>query len=161
MGRRCTVCTHPERRRIEKALVSTEKLAGIAERFGTTKSSLCRHRQDHLPAHLAKAQEVEDIGQALDVVQQLKVINAACLEVLAKARASDKHRTMLHAADRIQKQIELQARLLGELQDQQTVNVAVVMDPQWVEIRSRVLGALSPHPEARGAVVGALRELET
>ncbi|MCP4545449.1 MAG: hypothetical protein GY835_03145, partial [bacterium] len=81
---------------------------------------------------------------------------AACLEVLKRARADGKDSTLLRAVDRIHKQIELQARLLGEIQEAQTtVNVAVL--PEWHGIRQVVIEALHPYPEARLAVVRALK----
>ena len=90
--------------------------------------------------------EARQTGQAIDVVQQLKAINAACLEVLKKARADGKHALSLRAVDRIAKQIELQAKLLGDIQDGQTVNIAIM--PEWHGIRQVVADALRPHPEA-------------
>ncbi|MCZ6508510.1 MAG: hypothetical protein O7A04_10770 [Acidobacteria bacterium] len=178
MPRRCTICTHPEHHAIEKALVSGETYRAIARTYRVGTSSLWRHKKEHLPAQLLKAREAEEVdhaidvvkqikareaeevGHAIDIVKQLKAINAASLEVLQNARASKRDSTLLRAVDRIHRQIELQARLLGDLQDQQTVNVAVVMDPQWLAIRSTLLRTLSPHPEARTAVVSALREIE-
>lgn len=88
-------------------------------------------------------------------MQQLKAINAACLEVLRQARADGKHSILLRAVDRIARQIELQARLLGQIQETQTVNVAIL--PEWQGVRQRVLEALRPYPEAREAVVRALK----
>ena len=92
---------------------------------------------------------------AIDAMQQLKAINAACLEVLRKAREAEDHSILLRAVDRIVRQIELQARLLGELQEGQTVNVAIL--PEWHGLRQRVLEALRPFPEARLAVARALQ----
>ena len=54
----------------------------------------------------------------------------------------------------MQKQIELQAKLLGELQNGQTVNVLVA--PEWVSLRATILVALVQFPDAREAVVEAL-----
>ena len=100
--------------------------------------------------------EAEDSRQAIDIIQQLRVVNAATLEVVKKARADGKDSTLLRAVDRIHKQIELQARLLGEIQEAQTtVNVAVL--PEWHGIRQVVIEALHPYPEARLAVVRALK----
>jgi len=47
------------------------------------------------------------------------------------------------------------AKLLGQIQDGATVNVAVL--PEWHGIRQQILEALRPYPEARLAVVQALR----
>ncbi|HSL82923.1 MAG TPA: hypothetical protein VLF66_09110, partial [Thermoanaerobaculia bacterium] len=137
--------------------VADVPLREIAGRCPVSRSALHRHKQEHLPAHLAKAHEEESIGQAIDVVRQLKAINAACLEILQSSRADKKHAISLKAVDRIQKQIELQARLLGELQETgPTVNVLVA--PEWRELRVTVLQALTPYPEARAAVAEVLTD---
>jgi hypothetical protein len=175
MARRCTICHHPDRAEIEKALVQSEPFRDVAERFGTSASALHRHKNSHLPAHLAKAyeagqvvqatevaQEAEahkarDLGSAIDVAVQLRAINAACLEILQKSRADGKHSISLGAVDRIHRQLELQAKLLGELQDSgPTVNVLIA--PEWHQVRVNVLQALTPFPEARSAVAKVLQD---
>ena len=102
-----------------------------------------------------KAKEEETVGEAIDVVRQLKAINVACLEILQKSRADGAHAVSLRAVDRIQKQIELQARLLGELQEQGP-QVNVLIAPEWHEIRVTLLQALERFPEARAAVAEVL-----
>jgi hypothetical protein len=91
------------------------------------------------------------------VVQQLRAINSACLEVLQKSRTDGKHSLSLQAVDRIHRQIELQAKLLGELQETGP-QVNVLVAPEWREIRVNVLAALSPFPEARSAVAKVLQD---
>ncbi|NJL30006.1 MAG: hypothetical protein HC897_19990, partial [Thermoanaerobaculia bacterium] len=75
---------------------------------------------------------------------------------LRKAREAEDHSILLRAVDRIARQIELQARLLGELQEGQTVNVLVM--PEWQRVRQLVVEALRPYPEARAAVARVLRD---
>ena len=156
MSRRCTICIHPERHEIDKALVAGRTYRAIAEKYRTSKTSLFRHKHDHLPVHIAKAAEIVEADDALDVVQQLRAINAACLEVLTKARASGRHETMLRAVDRIHRQIELQARLLGDLHEGRSVNIVVL--PEWQRMRARVVTAVDAYPEARKAVIRALSD---
>jgi hypothetical protein len=155
MPRTCTVCSHPDRAEIDAALAAGDALRNVAKRCSVTASALFRHKRDHLPGHLLKAAEEEDLAQAIDVVRQLKAINAACLEILQKSRADGKHSISLRAVDRIHKQIELQARLLGELQDAGP-QVNVLVAAEWHQIRVQVFQALEPYPEARAAVAGAL-----
>ncbi len=158
----CSICTHPQRAELEKALVSGEPLRDIVRRCPASRpvsrSALHRHKRDHLPAQLLKAVEQEDVGHAIDVVRQLKAINVACLEILQKSRADGAHAISLRAVDRIQKQIELQAKLLGELQDGGGPTVNVLVAPEWHELRVTVLQALTPYPEARAAVAEVLTD---
>jgi len=174
MPRRCTVCLHPKRTKVDKALVADRTYRSIADEYCLSEAALKRHKKNHLPARLAKAHQAaetaeamkvvghqqelkeEDHREAIDIIQQLRVVNAATLEVVKKARADGKDSTLLRAVDRIHKQIELQARLLGEIQEAQTtVNVAVL--PEWHGIRQVVIEALNPFPEARLAVVRTLK----
>lgn len=151
----CTVCTHPDKAQIDKALISGESCPKIAARYSTLgRMALQRHKDNHLPAALRVAAEQENPGHAIDVVKQLKAINQASLQVLQEARAMRDHDIQLKAIDRLHKQIELQAKLLGELDDRSQVNILV--NPQWVSIRAQVLDALVPYPEARIAVADRL-----
>jgi hypothetical protein len=61
MPRRCAVCGHPERHSIDEALVSGGPYRSVAKRFGLSDSAVYRHKTEHLPAHLPKAKEVEEL----------------------------------------------------------------------------------------------------
>ena len=154
MPRTCTICTHPEVHAIDGALVAGQSFRNIAEQYGKSATALFRHKSDHLPAVLVTGQAVREEAHALDVVKQLRDINAATPAILEDARDTHQSALALKAVDRVQKQIELQAKLLGELQDGQTVNVLVA--PEWVSLRATILVALVPFPDAREAVVEAL-----
>src|SRR5215207_9965376 len=153
----CTVCLHPEREAIDRALVAGESYRDIARRQHISKDAIARHKSDHLPPAMVKAAEVEDVAHALDVVQQLKAINVAALHVLKEARTAGDGALALKAIDRIQRQIELQAKLLGELQDGATVNVLI--SPEWIAVRSALMTTLTRFPDARLAVVESLTAL--
>ncbi len=157
MPRVCTICTHEQRREIDTALLNETPLRDIARRYATSKDSLARHR-DHLPKQLVKAQEQEDVSQAIDVVKQLKAINGATLAILKEARDDKNGELALKAVDRIQRQLELQAKLLGELQQEGTINVTV--SPEWLSIRAVILQAVTPYPEAAKAITAALSTSE-
>ncbi len=103
--------------------------------------------------------EEADIRTAIDVVGQLKAINGAALSVLKSARDANDGDLALKAIDRIQRQIELPAKLIGELQQEGTTNI-IVNNPEWVQIRTALMVALTPFPDAAQAVAGTLVSLE-
>jgi hypothetical protein len=175
MPRTFTICTHPERAAIDKALVDGQPYRDTAGHYGTSKTALQRHKEDHLrdllvaakqrqTAHEAalgtpvQEQETARVEQAIDIVKQLKVINAASLQILHEARQAGNTETALKAVDRVLRQIEFQARLLGELDAPQ---VNVLLAPEWVSIRAGLLAALGPFPEARAAAAQQLLSLES
>ncbi len=148
------MCEHPKRGAIDRALAAGASNRSLASLYDVSEASVRRHRSKHLPARVAKAQEEEDVREALDVVKQLKAINAASLHILKEAREQGKQGTALGAIDRIHKQIELQAKLLGELDDRPQINVLV--SPEWLELRATIVTALAPHPDARESVLRAV-----
>jgi transposase-like protein len=154
MPRQCSVCAHASLHAINTALVAGGSLRDIARQFGLSKDAVARHQADHLPAALVAAVGAEETRQALDVLQQLKTINAAALTVLRDARAAQDGDLALKAIDRIQRQIELQAKLLGDLDERPVVNV--LLSPEWQQLRGQLVAALAPFPTARVAVAAVL-----
>ena len=155
MARNCSVCSHPSLSEIDKALVTRLSYCAISRSFGVGRDVLRRHTKEHLPDSLKKASEREYVREALDVVAQLKEINGATLAVLKEARQLRRNETALKAVDRIQKQIELQAKLLGELDERPQVNL--YLSPEWLELRAAIVAALDPYPEARESILKALK----
>jgi hypothetical protein len=158
MPRVCSVCSHPDRAAIDKALVAGTPCREIAALYRVSPDAVERHAANHLPQAMTKAKEEEDVAHAIDIVRQLKAINVASVSILAEARKVGDPTTALRAIDRIQRQIELQAKLLGELDERPVVNVLV--SAEWLQVRSVLLSALYPYPDARMAVAGALTALE-
>ncbi len=161
MPRTCSICTHDQRQAIDAALLAGETFRHIASRFGTSTTALQRHKAEHLSERMAKVAERHaeaDVRTAIDVVTQLRAINAAAISVLRDARDAGDGALTLQATDRILKQIELQARLIDLIQDGTTVNV--VVSPQWVELRTLIVAALAEYPEARQAVAAAIAQVE-
>lgn len=57
MPRHCTICTSPQRQDIDKALITPGlSLRDVASRFGLTKSSVTRHKREHLARALARVE---------------------------------------------------------------------------------------------------------
>lgn len=158
MPRVCTVCSHPDRPAIDKAIAAGETLRGLSRKHSVSEDALTRHKAEHLPATVVKAQEAQDVRHALDVVGQLKAINRVCLAVLKDARTARDGDLALKAVDRIQRQIELQAKLIGQLDERPVVNILVT--PEWMQVRSAIFEALAQHPAARVAVAEHLTRLE-
>ncbi len=58
-GRKCTVCTHPDREAIDKALVAqSAAIRRIAPQYGVSERSLRRHKAKHLAVAVARGKEL-------------------------------------------------------------------------------------------------------
>jgi DNA-binding transcriptional ArsR family regulator len=158
MPRVCTICAHPNRAEIDRALVAGEAFRNIAERFGTSATALTRHKKDHVPGHVAKAQAAAQVADADDLLVQLKALRNRAISILQKAEKSGDYRTALAGIREARGCIETLLEVEGELERRGVVNVIVA--PEWVGIRTVMLTTLADHPEARLAVASALQSLE-
>src|SRR3712207_388467 len=158
MPRRCTVCDHPERHSVDETLVNRAPYRSVAKRFGLSESAVYRHKAEHLPAHLLKAREVEEVAQADDLLDQVRNLQTRVLDILERAEKAGDLRTALAAISQARGNLELLGKLAGELDERPVMNVLV--STEWATIRMALMDALSPYPEARSAVSGQLLELE-
>jgi hypothetical protein len=158
MSRRCTVCDHPERHSIDEVLVTGAPYRSVAKRFALSESAVYRHKTDHLPAHLLKAREVEEVAQADDLLEQVRNLQSHALDILERAEKAGDLRTALAAISQARGNLELLAKLSGELQQEGTVNLH--LSPEYLEVRTAILVAVEPYPEAARAISRAMLGIE-
>ncbi len=159
MPRRCTICTHKSRSKIDRALVERQPFRAIARQYSVSKDALIRHHDDHLPASLVRAQNATEAAQADALLAQVVDLRDKAIGVLEKAEAADELRAAVSAIREARGCVELLAKLAGQLKDSPTINV--ILMPEWRQLQAAILAALEPHVEARLAVASALTELES
>jgi hypothetical protein len=107
---------------------------------------------------LAKAREAKEVAQADNLLDQLKDLQRRTLAILQAAEQDNDHGMALKAIKEARGNLELLAKLLGELQERQVINILVA--PEWVSLRAVILTALEPYPEAKHALAEALKGVE-
>jgi transposase-like protein len=157
MPRSCTVCEHADREAIDRALVGGASNRSVASLYDVSEAAVRRHKANHLPGKLVMAQAAEEVAQADDLLEQVRDLQAKALGILSKAEEAGELRTALSAIREARGNLELLAKLLGELDERPTVNLLI--SPQWLELRAVIVGALEPHPDARGAVLRAIERV--
>jgi hypothetical protein len=115
---------------------------------------LGRHKANHLPAKLVMAEKAKEVAQADSLLEQVRDLQGRALAILDQAEMSGDLRTALGAIREARGNLELLAKLLGELDDRPQVNVLI--SPEWLELRAVIVGALEPYTDARGAVLRAI-----
>jgi hypothetical protein len=153
MPRTCTICTHEQGEQIDTALLKGEPYRRIAQRFTASPDAVLRHKS-HLPRTLAKAEEAREMAQAGTLLQRLTDLHAETLTILKEARQNRNGELALKAIARLEKQLELEARLIGQLNEAPQVNLNVSID----QLQVIILNALAGFPDARIAVSRALME---
>jgi hypothetical protein len=158
MPRSCTVCEHPDREAIDEALVGGASNRSLASLYDVSEAAVRRHKANHLPARLVMAQAAEEVAQADDLLDQMQDLQARTLAILEAAESTNQHRTALSAIREARSNLELLAKLLGELDERPVTNI--LFSAEWVSVRTAMMEALGSYPQARLAVAERLSELE-
>lgn len=157
MPRSCTICSHPGREAIDRALVEGVAFPALVAEYRVSKDALSRHKANHLPAKLVMAEKAGEVAEADELLGQVQDLHARTLAILEAAESTREHRTALSAIREARSNLELLAKLLGELDDSPKVNIT--LSPEWLELRTVIVGALEPYTEARESVLKAIGEV--
>ena len=161
MGRTCSVCASPRREEIDHALVSgQESNRRIAAQFGTTESTIRRHRP-HIPPSLLKAADVAEVARSDQLLATMQSLMDEARQTIIEARAAGDQRVRLQAVKTAADVGKTLLQVAGELQDGQTVQIAIIENPAVQGLIARITGALAPYPEARDAVLDAIDSIGT
>ena len=158
MPRSCTVCAHPERGAIDRELVGGASNRSVASLYDVSEAAVRRHKANHLPAKLVMAQAAEEVAEADNLLDQAGDLQRRVLAILDKAEEAGELRTALSAIREARGNLELLAKLLGELDERPVTNVLV--SAEWVMVRTAMMEALGPYLQARIAVAERLSALE-
>src|SRR5207248_6818719 len=119
----CTICAHSERAAIDQALVSGAALRDLAGRYGLAKSSVERHKAEHIPAALAKAVEAKEVADAGFLLAQARALYSKSVSVLKDAEGAGDLKTALMGVREARGCLELLGKLMGELDDRPVTNI--------------------------------------
>jgi hypothetical protein len=154
LGRICTICSHEERHPINVALVRREPYRHIASHYGVSTAALQRHSREHIPKLLLEAFDGLVRRDAEDLAGELARVKEDVHRLKMKAEEDGDLRTALLGCDKALRALELQAKVEQLIQTAPQINI--LMTPEWVSLRTRLIYALDAYPEARGSVLRAL-----
>jgi len=159
MPRPCTVCTHEQREAIDKALVSGEAVTSVQSRYVSVhKMALYRHKDEHLPARLAKAHDAAEVAAADSLLEQVQFLRGRAMTILDRAEADGLLMPALAAIREARGCLELLGKLLGQIDERPQVNL--VLAPQWPRLVQGLREVLAPHPAILAQVAAHLLTLE-
>ena len=151
-----TVASHPRIDEVNAMLVDGATHRAVADRFGLSKSAVTRHAKNGLPKSMVRAREAREVASADALVAELKELKDSAVAVLDKAREAGDGREMLAAIKVARGVVETVAKLIGALQQEGAVSVDVGIRVDLDRMRTVILDALEPHPDARREVAEAL-----
>jgi uncharacterized phage protein gp47/JayE len=121
-------------------------------------AALSRHRDQHVPARLTAASAAREVARADTLLEQVQSLRDRALALLDRAERDGDIRAAVVALRETRATVELLAKLAGELQEAAVVNI--VASPDWCRIRTVLLSALAPFPDACAAAAAALLAAE-
>jgi hypothetical protein len=131
--RRCKCCEHPERARIEDALLRREACAEIGARFGVSPWSVSRHSK-----HLGRSIITSGTTPLLD---RLEALLDRLDSIATKATTGKDWRAACAALREVREGLELVAKLTGQYQAGHGSSVAVAVNVTT----SHPANGLTPH----------------
>jgi hypothetical protein len=175
---RCTICAHPEKWRIELLRAGGASLESLAQKFSVGKVAIHRHWHNHVTdemraGYLAGPVQLQELAaKAADtgtsVLDNLHAVRVILMGHLATATEAGDGNMAANIASRLTHTLETIAKISGELGALATNatfhitnNVQLLAEsPAFMRVQACLLRALAPFPDARAAVVSALRECD-
>jgi hypothetical protein len=155
MPQACKVCRHSKRSEIDRAILNGDASRLIAARYGASDSSVRRHKP-HVASRIVQAHQAEVLSSADTLLHEVESLKRRADLLGSQAEEAKDVRTALVAVRELTRLAELQARLVGAMRDNPG---SVANHPAWHRLRSELLFALQPFPEASGAVVSAIQRV--
>jgi ABC-type phosphate transport system auxiliary subunit len=158
---RCKCGQYPGHLELDKAYLNNEiSLQEYADRVGCkSRSSVERHVKGHLPGALLKATDIKDVANGDSLLDELKKARDRTFSLLDKAEAAADTRVYgapVAYLKEIREQLKFIAELEGKISSQP--QITIINNPEWIELRTVIVQALDPYPEAKEAVVHAIRD---
>ncbi len=170
---RCQGCNHLERVRIERFLAAGASIKGTARKFEIDYHALRRHWINHVSAearaaYIAGAGATKDqletvvADESLALIDHYRIVRGALYKGFGAASEVGDGNSLALLAGRLHENFRDCGRLTGELQRGPLLNIQnnVLVNPDYTKAIARIVSAVAPYPEAREAVVAALRDLD-
>jgi hypothetical protein len=171
---RCLCCQHPDRALIEASRVAGCSLDSIGAKFNVSRDAVWRHCKDHISiesradylaaipiAELAEKAATEGVS----VLNYFSLIRSTLMRQFQLASSLNDHNATGMLAGRLTECLRAIGTISGEmgsLANSITINnsTTILSSPVFANMQATLLQALAPYPEARAAVVMALRNLD-
>jgi predicted DNA-binding protein YlxM (UPF0122 family) len=150
MAQLCSICTHPQRAEIDQAILTGTPLRNIAERYSVSTTALHRHKKNgHIEQQLVKAEEAKEIATADQLLADLVSAKERLESLGQSAETAGDLKAAIAAVRESVRIIEITAKMLGELKGEgTTVNVNII-ETQFNDFRTAVVGVMCPDCQRR------------
>jgi hypothetical protein len=145
-GKKCYICQHPERQRIDEALIAGQPYSRIAKNFDVSRDSVRRHSK-HLVALVKKYDTTQELALAGSLKAKIQLREADLLRFQQNAEAKGDISTAITATRELRGYYEFQAKLDGSLKPDQVAVLGVTMNLDEETSRRIARTYLERHPQ--------------
>ncbi len=159
---KCATCAHAQLVAIDADLVAGVPYRQLAKRYGISTRSLLRHKNAHLGKEVVAlpSTHLTEASSALSALTRVETLYAGLAALWDVAAADLQSGAMLAIAREIRANIELLAKLTGELNEKpQHLTLNLLANDQFFEVVKVILESWEDHPEAKRALIQRLRVL--
>src|ERR1700745_2838988 len=153
---------------------SGSSIKGAARKFTIDYHALRRHWTNHVSAEArasyvtgagASKDQLEEIvvNESLALIDHYRIVRGKLYKGFTAAAELGDGNSLALLAGRLHENFRDCGRLTGELQHGPLLNVQnnVLVNPDYTRTIARIVSAVAPYPEARDAVIAALRDLDS
>jgi hypothetical protein len=172
----CTICKHPNRALIEATRVSGASLDSIAAKHGISRDALHRHCKNHLSddlrAEYLAAVPLRELAEkaaaeGLTVLEYLSLVRGILTQQLQLANSVNDRNGVANISRVLNDTLGKIAAITGEMGSIAARNITInnhvniLQAPEVIDLRSDLMKALQPFPDAsRAAAIAFLRAEE-
>jgi hypothetical protein len=128
---KCKICKHPQREKIDEAIVAGKSIRDIVGEFGgvVSRESVRRHTK-HVLAIVRKFDETQQLAMGGNLKAKIQIREADLLRLQQQAEKNGNVRDAIAAIRELRQCHELQARIEGQLKPAEVNVLAVNLDEQ-------------------------------
>ena len=168
MGRKSKIEAHPQSEEIIRRLASGEEYSEIVRDIPTiTWDDLDYYQKKKLPGILSKSKDLKALADEIeqadvhkgDTYLQLVIgLQKKALDALEQQNAKEDPKSWAMVSREARGYVELMGKALDRIMEAPPAQITIINHPEWVELRTLIIGALEPYPEAREAVIHAIHK---
>ncbi len=175
-GRRCQVCHHPERQRIEALHVAGVGIDKLAERFGVHRDAIWRHMQRHVTSeqranYLIGPSKVAELAcvaaeESESILDYLRIMRSTLFGLIDKRAAEGDDQAVAALSQRALHTLREIGKLTGQISTLAgstivTVNNNIIAtSAPFVDLQAGLMRISARHPEARADILALLHDLD-
>ena len=159
MGRKSKIEAHPNSKKIITRLASGEDYSKIIEEYPDLRwQDLDYYKQKKLPEIISKSKDLKDEVESIkgtDTLAEVRELKVRALTILEEAQSSGDLKTALMGIREARGCLETCLKAEGQIKD--GPQITIINNPEWIDLRTVIITALDNYPQAKAAVVHAIR----